>query len=91
LNHSLILCLFVTAISLASAAHLSDAYASDVTGTSYCQYEEVDTGEFNDLFHPVSSGEFSIDRLFSVVSFLFSAGNKASGFPLFYTIRAPPF
>jgi hypothetical protein len=83
--------LFVTAISLASAAHLSDTYASDITGTSYCQYEEVDTGEFNDLFHPVSLDKFFVDRPFFFINFLFSIGNEANGFPLFYTIRAPPF
>ena len=65
------LCLFVSAISLASAAHLSDSYASDFASSNYWQYEEVDSGEINDLFYPISSDEFFIHRpLFFVTSII---------------------
>jgi len=85
------LCLFVSAISLASAALLSDSYASDFASSNYWQYEEVDAGEINDLFYPISSDEFFIHRPLFFVTSIFSIGNESHGFPLFYTIRAPPF
>ena len=90
MNRSLILCLFVAVISLASATHLSDPFLSDVINTELCQSEEFDVAGDYDVFLPLFSGELSLVCPASLSVLTSAIGDKTSGCPLFYTIRAPP-
>ncbi|MDX2464795.1 MAG: hypothetical protein QNK31_09835 [Porticoccus sp.] len=90
LNRSLILCLFVAVISLASATHLSDPFLSDVVDTELCQLETFDVVEDYDVFDLLFSGELALAGPNSFSLPTSAAGDKTNGFPLFYSIRAPP-
>lgn len=90
MNRSLILCLFVAVISLASATHLSDPFLSDVVDTELCQLETFDVVEDYDVFDLLFSDELALVGSNSFSLLTSAAGYKTNGFPLFYSIRAPP-
>jgi hypothetical protein len=90
LKHSLIICLFISVISLTSVTQLSDAFSNESVQAGFCHHQEFDLGEHYDLFDPGSQSLFSIGKLLSSVDIVSGIGDETNGFPHFYTIRAPP-